>query len=76
MKAVILLILTGLFSNGLRGNVQSRLPVVSLPSFKRDTFNIIRFGARPDRVTLNTNSINTAFAEGKPERCSVRRNRR
>jgi polygalacturonase len=38
------------------------LPVIRQTDFKKDTFNIVRFGAVPDGVTLNTNSINKAIA--------------
>lgn len=37
------------------------LPAVQQPRFKKDTFNIVRFGAKPDGVTLNTQSINNAI---------------
>jgi polygalacturonase len=35
--------------------------VVQSPVFKKDTFNIIKFGAKPDGVTLNTKAINDAI---------------
>ncbi|MDN5288336.1 MAG: glycoside hydrolase family 28 protein [Mucilaginibacter sp.] len=38
------------------------LPQVSRPAFKRDTFNIINYDAKPDGHTLNTNNINKAIA--------------
>jgi polygalacturonase len=38
------------------------LPQISRPVFKKDTFNIINYGAKPDGHTLNTNSINKAIA--------------
>lgn len=34
---------------------------VSRPTFKKDTFNIVRYGAKSDGVTLNTKSINDAI---------------
>jgi polygalacturonase len=37
------------------------LPVVKQTSFKKDTFNIIKFGAKADGITLNTKSINAAI---------------
>ena len=40
-----------------------KLPVVELPTFKKDTFNIIKYGATPDGLSLNTKSINTAILE-------------
>lgn len=37
------------------------LPVIRQPVFKKDTFNITRYGAVADGVTLNTKSINDAI---------------
>ena len=39
----------------------SKLPVVQLPVFKQDTFNIVAFGSKQEGVTLNTASINEAI---------------
>ncbi|MBN9297949.1 MAG: glycoside hydrolase family 28 protein [Filimonas sp.] len=39
-----------------------KLPVVQQPVFKKDTFNITKYGAVADGVTLNTKSINNAIA--------------
>jgi polygalacturonase len=39
----------------------NNLPKVVAPVFKRDTFNIAQFGAKPDGLTLNTASINKAI---------------
>ena len=39
------------------------LPVVHTPSFRKDTFNITRYGARADGITLNTEGINAAIAD-------------
>lgn len=38
-----------------------KLPVVPEPTFKKDTFNIINYGAVADGLTLNTKSINDAI---------------
>src|SRR5215203_2893701 len=38
-----------------------RLPKVQQALFKKDTFNIIKYGAKADGVTLNTKSINDAI---------------
>jgi polygalacturonase len=38
------------------------LPVIKQPVFKRDTFNIVNFGAKQGVATLNTESINKAIA--------------
>ncbi|BAV04523.1 Pectate lyase superfamily protein [Filimonas lacunae] len=37
------------------------LPKVKQVSFRKDTFNITRYGAKPDGVTLNTQAINGAI---------------
>jgi polygalacturonase len=37
------------------------LPKVIQPVFKADTFNIVKYGAKSDGVTLNTQSINNAI---------------
>lgn len=39
------------------------LPQVSKPVFKKDTINILKYGAKADGLTLNTTSINKAIAE-------------
>ncbi len=39
------------------------LPAIAAPVFKKDTFNIARYGAIPDGITLNTEPINKAIAE-------------
>jgi polygalacturonase len=40
-----------------------RLPVVTQPVFPKTVFNITRYGAKPNGVTLNTESINRAIAD-------------
>ncbi|WP_316765613.1 glycoside hydrolase family 28 protein [Pedobacter frigiditerrae] len=39
----------------------SNLPVIAKTSFKADTFNIIKYGAKNDGVTLNSKAINDAI---------------
>jgi polygalacturonase len=39
------------------------LPTAEKPVFKPDTFNIIKYGAKPDGTMLNTESINHAIAD-------------
>ena len=59
-----MLALLGLvFWNTLIANDVPKLPVVDLPTFKKDTFNIIKYGAIPDGLSLNTKSINAAILE-------------
>jgi polygalacturonase len=43
-------------------DAQKKNPVVvASPVFKKDTFNIVKFGAKADGVTLNTKAINNAI---------------
>ena len=59
-----MLALLGLvFWNTSIANDVPKLPVVDLPTFKKDTFNIIKYGAKPDGLSLNTKSINAAILE-------------
>ncbi len=39
----------------------NKLPVVTTPGFKKDSSNIVKFGAVPDGHTLNTKSITAAI---------------
>lgn len=39
-----------------------RLPVIAKPHFRTDTFNILRYGAVGDGITLDTKAINAAIA--------------
>ena len=39
----------------------SKLPKVQAPVFKKDSFNIIKYGAKSDGIVLNTKSINDAI---------------
>src|SRR5471030_1838010 len=41
----------------------SNLPKAAVPTFKKDTFNIVKYGATPDGITLNTKSINAAIID-------------
>ncbi|MEO5912007.1 MAG: glycoside hydrolase family 28 protein [Pelobium sp.] len=40
-----------------------KMPIIKTPVFKKDTFNIEKFGAIADGLTLNTRSINDAINE-------------
>jgi polygalacturonase len=40
----------------------THLPEIAQPTFKKDTINILSFGAKGDGITLNTESINKAIA--------------
>ncbi|WP_310588971.1 glycoside hydrolase family 28 protein [Fibrella forsythiae] len=39
----------------------TNLPRIAQPSFRKDTLNVLAFGAKPDGITLNTNAINSAI---------------
>jgi len=39
----------------------ANLPKIAQPRFKADTFNIVKYGAKADGVSLNTESINAAI---------------
>ena len=39
----------------------TNLPKIAQPTFRKDTINILKHGAKPDGVTLNTNAINAAI---------------
>ncbi|HVW16154.1 MAG TPA: glycoside hydrolase family 28 protein, partial [Mucilaginibacter sp.] len=39
------------------------LPQATQPHFKKDTFNIVNYGAKADGLALNTKSINNAIAD-------------
>ncbi len=41
----------------------NHLPSAALPHFKKDTFDIIKYGAISDGITLNTKSINDAIID-------------
>src|SRR5690348_15863856 len=41
----------------------SNLPVIKQVTFKKDTFNVLKYGAKSDAQALNTTSINTAIAD-------------
>ena len=38
-----------------------KLPAVVVPKFKKDTVNIVKYGAVPDGISLNTKAINNAI---------------
>lgn len=59
-----LILLNGVYVKAQSGKKKyswQNLPKVVAPVFKKDTFNIIQFGAKPDGVTLNTTRINEAI---------------
>jgi polygalacturonase len=58
---IAFVILGVLFCSVSIANDVPKLPVISLPVFKKDSFNIIKYGAKADGVSLNTKSINAAI---------------
>ena len=42
---------------------KNKLPVIAATKFKKDTFNIKKYGAKADGITLNTKSINDAISD-------------
>jgi len=58
-----------LFTGWLGASAQTQpyswqhLPKATVPHFRKDTFNIIYYGAKADGITLNTKNINKAIAE-------------
>jgi polygalacturonase len=65
MKTRSAIALSVILLNSLGGNTAfaqkkyswNNLPVVETTSFKKDTFNIIQYGAKADGITLNTDAI-------------------
>ena len=61
MKRVIFIVFSGLFFFNAPAQFKGKLPVIVEPQFKKDTFNISKYGAVADGNTLNTKSINAAI---------------
>ena len=64
LLGIALLVSIGFQSIG-QGNAKyswSNLPKIQQPVFKKDTVNVLTFGAKPDGVTLNTKAINDAIS--------------
>ena len=69
----VIAFLAAFAANGISGNAlaqqtnpqwpRERLPEVQTPVFKADTFNIAKYGAINDGITLNTSSINRAIED-------------
>jgi len=64
-KTICLALLTGTlgFSASAQNKAYSwnNLPKIARTVFKKDTFNIVKYGAKADGFTLNTKSINAAI---------------
>jgi polygalacturonase len=62
IKASSLFLIFALIANAVSAQYSwDHLPTITQPSFKEDTFNITKYGAVADGITLNTESINAAI---------------
>ncbi|HVG16968.1 MAG TPA: glycoside hydrolase family 28 protein, partial [Chitinophagaceae bacterium] len=62
MKFIVFSVFSALVSMNVWANdPEPILPKVIAPLFKKDTFNILKFGGKPDGITLNTTNINSAI---------------
>ncbi|MET3503271.1 polygalacturonase [Mucilaginibacter rubeus] len=61
---IAVLLLAGCFASRVQCQQYSwqHLPQVNKPVFKKDTINILKYGAKADGITLNTTSINKAIS--------------
>src|SRR5882757_2083945 len=59
---LLLIVIVGSATNATAQYSWNNLPKITEPVFKKDTFNIVQYGAKPDGLTLNTKSINDAIA--------------
>lgn len=60
MKKILVIFVAAFITSAVLAQ-KAKLPVVISPKFKKDTSNIVKFGAIPDGHTLNTKSINAAI---------------
>lgn len=60
MKRCLLVFVSLVTVSGLMA--QAKLLPVPVPKFKKDTFNIVKFGAKTDGLFLNTKAINDAVS--------------
>lgn len=60
-KKKALLLLAGIGFVFCAAAQNNKLPLVKSPSFKKDSFNILKYGAKADGITLNTKPINDAI---------------
>ncbi|WEA03324.1 glycoside hydrolase family 28 protein [Mucilaginibacter sp. SJ] len=61
---IAVLLLAGFLTSRAQGQQYSwqHLPQINEPVFKKDTINILKYGAKADGITLNTTSINKAIS--------------
>ena len=67
LKAIFFIVLSTTVSAQKSSYSWTNLPNAIVPHFKKDTFNILNFGATPNGKFINTNSINKAI-----ETCSAK----
>lgn len=70
---IAVLLLAGCFTSRVQCQQYSwqHLPQVNKPVFKKDTINILKYGAKADGITLNTTSINKAISAWQRQRGGV-----
>jgi polygalacturonase len=61
MKRSFSIVISAFFFLNVAGQFKGKLPQIIAPKFKKDTLSIVKFGAVPDGLTLNTKSINNAI---------------
>ena len=61
MKKITFIFLLILCYSFLYSQAREKLPAVQVPKFKKDTANILKYGAIADGYTLNTKSIHEAM---------------
>lgn len=80
MKSTIFLSITALLLSLQSSTISAQtptvyswnnLPKIAQPKFRLDTFNITKYGAKPDGTTLNTQAINQAITACNKKGCGV-----
>lgn len=61
MKKIILIVILIITGTASFAQFNAKMPVIISPKFKKDTCNILKFGAVSDGNTLNTKAINNAI---------------
>lgn len=62
MKQKTKFFLLGILTASVTFVTAQNLPVVKSTKFQTDTFNIVKYGAKPDGITLNTKAVNDAIS--------------
>lgn len=61
LKTLVLHLIAAAFGIACVNAQKNSLPPVAVPKFRKDTISIVKYGAKPDGVTLNTKAINAAI---------------